>query len=95
MTIEEQARALLSPVLGECVRQRTEFGKAKYGQTLDHNHQSERAKVIHLMQELLDGVQYACWAGLSSYAWELAQMADDLRCTYNLTVEEIVSGGKH
>lgn len=94
-TIEEQAREVLSPVLGECIRQRTEAGVRKYGQTLDDNHQPDRARVIHAVQEGLDMVQYLLWAGVTSYAYEVALLTNDLQGTFHLTAEEIMAGGKH
>ncbi|MFK7601872.1 hypothetical protein ACI3L1_06635 [Deinococcus sp. SM5_A1] len=94
VTIEDQARAILSPVLGECIRQRTAAGVAKYGQTLDDNHQPRRAKIVHLVQELLDGVQYALWVGYPDIADRLASEADALADLFGLTAEEIMEGGK-
>lgn len=94
MTIEEQAREILNPVLGECVRQRTELGVKKYGQTLDDNHQSDRARIIHAVQEGLDMTQYLLWAGMTSYAYEVAAITNDLQGTFHLTADEIMAGGK-
>ncbi|MFC5846714.1 hypothetical protein [Deinococcus petrolearius] len=93
-TIEEQARALLNPVLGECVRQRTEAGVRKYGQTLDENEQPQREKAIHLIQELLDACQYALWMGHEYTATLCATIASDTQQTFKLTAEEIMAGGK-
>ncbi len=94
MSIEDQARALLNPVLGECVRQRTAAGVAKYGQRLDDNHQPHRAKAVHLVQELLDASQYALWMGDSYWASEIALLANEVQATVGLSTEEIMSGGK-
>lgn len=93
-TIEEQVRALLNPVLGECVRQRTALGVKKYGQTLDHNHQPERAKAVHAVQEALDLAQYLLWMGRRGDAVAAAGLAVDLQECYGLTAEEIMTGGK-
>ena len=94
-TIEDQARELLSPVLRQCLRERTQAGVRKYGQRLDENDQPDRARIIHAVQEGLDMVQYLLWAGMSSYAYEVALLTNDLQGTFNLTADEIMAGGKH
>lgn len=94
MTIEDQARAMLGTVLGECIRQRTELGIQKYGQRLDDNPQPYRAKAIHLIQELLDAMQYAIWVGDRVTARKLARMAEGYARLFSLTAEEIMAGGK-
>lgn len=93
-TIEEQGRALLGPVLGEVLAQRTAAGVAKYGQRLDDNHQPDRAKAVHLVQELLDAVQYALWLGETRKAARLAAEAELTAGLHGLTAEEIMAGGK-
>lgn len=93
-TIEVQVQALVGPVLAECVRQRTAFGVAKYGQRLEDNHQPDRAKSVHLVQELLDAAQYATWRGNHGMAEMLGVMADAVVAQDALTVEEIMAGGK-
>lgn len=93
-TIEQQARALLNPTLGECIRQRTEAGVAKYGQRLEDNPQPVRARLVHLVQELLDATQYALWAGEPDWADQLAVLAEDVQIRGQLTAEEIMAGGK-
>lgn len=92
--IEERARQLLNPVLSEAVKQRTEAGVKKYGQRLDDNHQPERAKAIHLIQELMDGCQYALWLDLNGLARTLAKAANGVQQQYGLSVTEIMEGGK-
>lgn len=94
LTIEDQARVLLGPELGECISQRTQLGIAKYGQRLDDNDQPERAFAIHLVQELLDGIQYALKMQRPDIAARLADEAEDLRDVYALQVAEIMAGGK-
>lgn len=93
-TIEAQAQALLGPVLAEAVRQRTAAGIAKYGQRLDDNHQPDRAKAVHLAQELLDAIQYALWLGNERQAARLATEAEITAAVFGLTLEEIMEGGK-
>lgn len=93
-TIEEQACELLSPRLAACIRQRTQLGIRKYGQRLDHNLQPTRARAVHLVQELLDGLQYALWLGEQKTARRLAVEAILVSRRYGLTVSEIMNGGK-
>lgn len=93
-TIEQQARAFLNPTLGECVRQRTEAGVAKYGQRLEDNPQPMRARTVHLLQELLDATQYALWDNRPTLAEILAQYANEVQEGESLTAEEIMAGGK-
>lgn len=93
-SIEEQACELLSPRLAACIRQRTQLGIRKYGQRLDHNPQPLRARAVHLVQELLDGIQYALWLGETQTASRLAVEAILLSKKYALTVSEIMNGGK-
>lgn len=93
-SIEQRAQALLTPTLAECVRQRTAAGVAKYGQTLDDNHQPMRARAVHLIQELLDGVQYALWCDDPATAEQCAALAAVYELRYGLSAEEIMQGGK-
>lgn len=94
-TIEDRACALLHPELAQAVRQRTEFGIRKYGQRLDDNHQPMRAWLIHIIQEALDGCQYALRADEVALAGEFAEIANDLQERHQLTAAEIMAGGKH
>ena len=93
-TIEEQGRALLGPVLGSVLAQRTAAGVAKYGQRLDDNHQPDRAKAVHLVQEELDAMQYALWLGNRRKAARHATETEITAALYGLTAEEIMAGGK-
>ena len=93
-TIEDQGRALLGSILGEVLAQRTAAGVAKYGQTLDQNHQPDRAKAVHLVQEELDAMQYALWLGNTRKAARHATEAEITVALYGLTVTEIMTGGK-
>ena len=93
-TIERLARDMLSPVLAECVKQRTALGSRKYGQRLDDNHQDDRAKAVHLLQEELDALQYALWLGDSCKARRYAAEAELTVARFGLTAEEIMTGGK-
>lgn len=93
-TIEGRARALLSPTLADCVQQRTAAGVAKYGQTLDDNHQPDRAKAVHLVQELLDAIQYALWLGDDGLAEMLAADTETIVLRHGLSTAEIMAGGK-
>jgi DNA-binding CsgD family transcriptional regulator len=93
-TIEQKARALLNSTLGECVRQRTRAGVKKYGQTLDDNHQPDRAKAVHLLQELMDACQYAIWAELPDVAATAGRLANTVQKQFQLTADEIMKGGK-
>lgn len=94
LTIEDTGRALLGPVLAEVLKQRTAAGVAKYGQRLDQNHQPDRAKAVHLVQEELDAMQYALWLGNTRKAARHATEAEITAATYDLTLEEIMNGGK-
>lgn len=93
-TIEERACGMLSARLAACIRQRTQLGIRKYGQRLDDNPQPERAKAVHLVQELLDGMQYAIWLEDVGLAEDLAIRAEKIARKYRLTFTEIVEGGK-
>lgn len=92
--IEQGAKNLLNDTLGECITQRTEAGRAKYGQTLDDNAVPTPERYIHLIQELLDGVQYALWAIDTETAWALAEIANKIQEREGLTAEQIMAGGK-
>ena len=92
--IERQSCAALDRVLAECVRQRTELGTKKYGQVLDDNPQPQAARDIHALQEMIDGVQYLYWAGRESFAYRLAELANELRAETGLSAAEIMAGGK-
>lgn len=93
-TIEEQAVNLLSLPLASCVRQRTAFGIEKYGQRLDDNHQEGRARAIHFIHEMLDGLQYALWDGDALSARQCANLAVRKQVEYQLSPAEIMAGGK-
>lgn len=93
-TIEEQACGLVGPVLAECIKQRTAAGISKYGQRLDDNHQPDRAKAVHLVQELLDATQYALWLEWDDMAGHTAALASNVTAYFELTASEIVRGGK-
>lgn len=92
--IESRARAMLNPVLSDCVLQRTAIGVAKYGQRLDDNHQPERDKAIHFIQEQLDALQYALWMGEGKAAQTCANLAKQFQERHRLSAEEIMAGGK-
>ncbi|ULH18252.1 hypothetical protein MF271_22565 (plasmid) [Deinococcus sp. KNUC1210] len=64
-TIAERIKKHLSPLLVAAVDTRTAEGLKKYGQLLDDNHKPDRAKAVHLLQELLDAAQYGTWHGTS------------------------------
>ena len=93
-TIAVRCKRRLHPELAKALDTRTQLGIEKYGQRLDENDKPLRAKVIHLMQELLDAQQYAEWAGRDTDALELANIANDLQCEFDLAADEIVAGGK-
>ncbi|WP_295823197.1 hypothetical protein [uncultured Deinococcus sp.] len=93
-TIEDRACALLLPHLAVCVQQRTRLGIQKYGQRLDDNVQDVVSKAVHLVQELLDAVQYALWLDDDRLAMTLAAHANVVATTYALTTDEILAGGK-
>lgn len=83
--IAEAAKLLLDPRLHAVIDTRTAEGLAKYGQTLvDANVKSECERAAHLMQELLDAIQYAIWRADpelpvgGSLALGLAAMANEL-----------------
>lgn len=93
-SIEAQAAQLVSPPLQVALRQRTQAGIEKYGQRLEANPQPLRARAVHLVQELLDGLQYALWMNEPAIATVLAIQADHITSAYQLTAQEIVEGGK-
>ena len=94
-TIEEQACGMVGTILADCIRQRTAAGVAKYGQRLDDNHQPDRAKAVHLVQEELDAMQYSLWLGNRRKAARHATEAMLTAALYGLTAEEIMQGGKY
>jgi len=47
----------------QLIRQRQKVGEEKYGHTMDRTDLSEAQWRMHLLEELLDGVQYAARAG--------------------------------
>lgn len=94
LTIEQRGQILVDPVLAACLHQRTINGIEKYGQRLDDNIQPDQAKAVHLVQELLDGVQYALWLGRMSTAKRLAAEANLIASEYQLTTAQIMAGGK-
>ncbi|WP_407538897.1 hypothetical protein Q0M94_12025 [Deinococcus radiomollis] len=94
--VAEQAKALLLPKLHPVIDTRTSGGVKKYGQTLDQNIKPQRAKVVHLLQELLDALQYVLWGAVDDeqsdvMASRLAGMANDLIRQYpDLTLNEML-----
>lgn len=94
MTIEDRVKRHLNPVLAECLTQRTAAGVAKYGQRLEENDQPVKARVIHLIQELLDAAQYAEWIGDYYLMAFCAETTNIYQVQHALTAEEIMSGGK-
>jgi len=66
----------------------------KYGQRLEDNHQPDRAKAVHLIQELLDAAQYAAWLERWFIAAEMTQTANRLQVEWGLSAAEIMAGGK-
>ena len=94
--IAETAKLLLDPRLHAVVDTRTAEGLAKYRQTLDDNLKSEREKVAHLMQELLDAIQYALWQTDPELALRLAAMANELLASMpDLTYEALTFKERH
>lgn len=100
--IAETAKLLLDPRLHAVVDTRTAEGLAKYGQTLDADVKSRREKGAHLMQELLDAIQYAIWQAdperplSASLARRLASMANELLASMpDLTYEALTFKERH
>lgn len=100
--IAEAAKRLLDPRLHAVVDTRTAEGLAKYGQTLDADVKSRREKGAHLMQELLDAIQYAIWQAdperplSASLARRLASMANELLASMpDLTYEALTFKERH
>lgn len=86
--IGEQAKELLLPALHAVVDARTAEGVRKYGQTLDQNIKPQRAKVVHLLQEILDALQYVLWGAAEDrqadvMCMQLAGMANALISQYS------------
>lgn len=61
--ISESVKFYLNPRLHEVIDQRTALGWKKYGQSLDENVKTDDDKCVHLIQELLDAMQYVEWGG--------------------------------
>lgn len=88
--IADRIRPMLSPLLAEALDTRTQEGLRKYGQTLDDNHKPDRAKAVHLLQELLDAAQYSEWLG-AVYAPLLCEIANEVAADFpDLTLEELL-----
>ena len=51
----------LLPELRELIFHRAEEGRIKYGQYLSDNARTERQKIVHQLQELLDALAYELW----------------------------------
>jgi hypothetical protein len=91
-TIADRVRPYLSPLLAQALDTRTAEGLRKYGQTLDNNHKPDRAKAVHLLQELIDASQYAEWLEVDSMLTPLLtnlanQIADGF---HDLTLDELL-----
>ena len=89
--IAERCKLLLDPTLHAVVDHRAAEGLRKDGQTIDDNAKPRRAKAVHLMQELLDAMQYVAWGAVPGAAGDaLAVMANDLlEATPGLTFEAL------
>ncbi|ADY27801.1 hypothetical protein Deipr_2701 (plasmid) [Deinococcus proteolyticus MRP] len=96
--IAQRVAALLPPDLAPAVLERERLGVLKYGQYLDDNHQPQRARAVHLVQELLDGANYALWLASPIrsrlLAVLLAFLVKWLCRRYHLTAQDIIDGGK-
>ena len=90
----ERAAELL-PTLRDVLIHRAEEGRAKYGQYLSANPRTERKKVVHQLQEDLDGLLYELWREKPSY-WRVEMrlmLIQDLLSRYpDLTFKEGYSG---
>ena len=100
---EEVKSALGSPLLRQVVDARVALGVKKYGQTLDDNEKPDRAKAVHLIQELLDAMQYVTWHGWGKVLpfgdvilMQLAHDADYVAAEYpDLTMDELLFSEGH
>lgn len=81
--------------MGRALHHRVHVGLLKYGQVLDDNHQEQRAKMVHLVQEGLDAAQYAAWGGEGGEMEEQVAMVNRIARKYRLTAHDIAQGGKH
>ena len=64
--IAEKVKNNLPTSLHAVIDTRVELGWKKYGQSLDDNVKTDRQKAVHLLQELLDAMQYVEWGGLKT-----------------------------
>ena len=49
------------PDIQALINNQTRIGLEKYGQTLDDNEKDNKAKAVHIVQELIDTMQYFVW----------------------------------
>lgn len=96
--IAQRVAAMLPPDLAPAVLERERIGVLKYGQYLDDNHQPQRARAVHLVQELLDAQAYLQWLGLSLryrlVARGLAWLTVRFCRRYHLSAQDVIDGGK-
>ncbi|WP_261665252.1 hypothetical protein [Deinococcus sp. Marseille-Q6407] len=96
--IAQRVAARLPPDLAPAVLERERIGVRKYGQYMDDNHQPQRARAVHLVQEKLDGLNYSEWlAGpwwLRVFDWIDVLHVRLMARRYRLTAQDIIKGGK-
>jgi hypothetical protein len=111
MTIADEVKQMLASVgddgrLRALVDAQTAIVVAKYGQTFDDNVKESRAKAVHIVQELIDAMQYSVWLKndyTSEYIFNYlktdldiwARTAQMLVSEFNLTLEELTFKESH
>lgn len=111
MTIAEQVKEVLASTgddgrLRMLVDVQTEIGVKKYGQTLDDNKKEPKAKAVHIIQELIDAMQYSQWLlndatderAVNTLTYNIKQYAihcNSLMFLYDLTMEDLLVKEQH
>lgn len=90
--IAERVAALLTPQLQAALWHRVAAGHRKYGQLLDDNPAPTTERAVHLVQELLDGAQYAAWLDMPWLVIRLTTAANVVATIHLLTAEDVLDG---
>ena len=94
--IAEKVKNRLPVELRAAIDTRVELGWKKYGQSLDDNIKTPRQKAVHLLQELMDALQYVEWGGITkpaSKALVVSHLGDCIKIVLgenlDLTLDEL------
>lgn len=78
-TIAESTKQhLKSQALKDLVDIQTRKGIREYGQTLDENTKPASAKAVHIIQEIVDLIQYLEWYKTGPYGYSLIHNLSDV-----------------